>query len=300
MEVERLIAAAYAPTTKAAYDQGIEQFTNFRIRCGLKQLWPAPSSHMIHFVASLSLQGKAHSTVRTYLAGVSNKHKMNNWNDPTQHFVVKKLLEGLARSSKQCDTRAPITFQRLQQLVSALPSVCSNVYEQHLFTAAFTMAFFGFLRVSELVGQGRDMASGRTGLRRTEIVINDDLFITLSGSKTDQRGKGTQLVLKRVVNTPAVCPVLAMQKYLQVRPSGSNVLFIHFGGGPLTRYQFQAVLKRAAAVCGWNTAAFSSHSFRIGAATTAAMNGVAQENIKQMGRWQSQAVQRYVRLDIAR
>lgn len=40
---------------------------------------------------------------------------------------------------------------------------------------------------------------------------------------------------------------------------------------------------------------YSGHSFRIGAATTAAAVGVEDSMIKMMGRWQSSAYQTYIR-----
>ena len=40
---------------------------------------------------------------------------------------------------------------------------------------------------------------------------------------------------------------------------------------------------------------FSSHSFRIGAATVAARNGVPDHLIQSMGRWSSNAYQLYIR-----
>ena len=40
---------------------------------------------------------------------------------------------------------------------------------------------------------------------------------------------------------------------------------------------------------------FSSHSFRIGAATVAARNGVPDHLIQSMGRWSSNACQLYIR-----
>ena len=47
---------------------------------------------------------------------------------------------------------------------------------------------------------------------------------------------------------------------------------------------------------GLNSAHYSSHSFRIGAATTAAALGVEDSLIKTLGRWQSSAYLLHVRV----
>jgi len=41
---------------------------------------------------------------------------------------------------------------------------------------------------------------------------------------------------------------------------------------------------------------FSSHSFRIGAATSLAMEGVPESRIMQLGRWKSNAYKGYIRI----
>jgi hypothetical protein len=47
---------------------------------------------------------------------------------------------------------------------------------------------------------------------------------------------------------------------------------------------------------GWvGTAHYSGHSFRVGAATTAARAGLCQATIKMLGRWESSAYKRFIR-----
>lgn len=271
-------------------------FNEFRATHGLPRVWPSPPQHILHFAASLSLSGKSHSTARTYLAGLSAKHKLNGWDDPTDNFLLKKLFQGLAKTDCRKDNRLPVTFQKLRQLIAALPAVCSSSYEVKLFTSVYTLAFFGFFRVSELVGQHQASKRGREGLTLSSLELGDKLCVTLAGSKTDQQNRGAEIQISRVTGFADVCPVLALSGYLHVRGARPGPLFTHFSGKPLTRYQFQAVLKKAAAVLSWDTRNYSSHSFRIGAATTAALNGLPLDEIMAKGRWKSAAVNRYVRL----
>ena len=66
-------------------------------------------------------------------------------------------------------------------------------------------------------------------------------------------------------------------------------LFCHFDGRPLSRYQFTGVLKKTLHHFDIDYSKFKSHSFRIGAATTAAAMGCSVEDIKTTGRWRSNA-----------
>ena len=46
---------------------------------------------------------------------------------------------------------------------------------------------------------------------------------------------------------------------------------------------------------GENPESFSSHSFRIGAATSWAQQGVSDIQMRQLGRWKSNALNKYIR-----
>ena len=64
----------------------------------------------------------------------------------------------------------------------------------------------------------------------------------------------------------------------------------------LTRENFVAVVRRALEAAGLEASEFNGHSFRIGAATTAASRGMEDSMIKTLGCWESDAYQRYVRI----
>lgn len=92
----------------------------------------------------------------------------------------------------------------------------------------------------------------------------------------------------------ALCPVEAVKGFMGIRQRGGPLL-VHFDGVPLSRYQFVAVFRKCLRALGLNEKEFSSHSFRIGAATEAARNGMDAEAVKRIGRWESRRFQIYVR-----
>jgi hypothetical protein len=88
------------------------------------------------------------------------------------------------------------------------------------------------------------------------------------------------------------CPVQALIEYLGVRLSAQGALFLFESGAPLTRALLVARLQQALQRPGLNPSDFNGHSFRIGAATTAA-NGLENSLIQILGQWKSVA---YIKL----
>ena len=87
--------------------------------------------------------------------------------------------------------------------------------------------------------------------------------------------------------------------YLVARKDGPGPLFRFEDGRPLTRLRLVLEVRRALDEAGASSAGISGHSFRIGAATTAAEQGIEDSTIKDLGRWRSNAYQRYIRRDRA-
>ncbi|XP_053396909.1 uncharacterized protein LOC128556304 [Mercenaria mercenaria] len=246
------------------------------------------------FIASLSLHGLSASTARIYVASIGFQCKILGYEDVTKQFVISKMLEGIKRSKTRSDCRLPITPSLLSNILLKLPAVCTNVYETILFSAAYSLAFFGFLRVGELTASKRQNLSSTLCVNDINLIQESKtLIVSLRFSKTDQEGKGERLQIS--AQGGHICPVKNVKEFLSMRPKMQGPFFVHFDGSPLTRYQFSAVLSKALAVQSLSHMCFKSHSFRIGAATTAASLGMTDKEIKLAGRWSSDAYKGYVR-----
>ena len=91
-------------------------------------------------------------------------------------------------------------------------------------------------------------------------------------------------------------PVAALLSYLQCSGAAPGPLFMFTSGRLLTRKRFVELVRAALALTDVDQRKYCGHSFRIGAATTAAARGVEGSVIKTLGRWESAAYCRYVRL----
>ncbi len=115
----------------------------------------------------------------------------------------------------------------------------------------------------------------------------------LKASKTDLFKKVVDVIVSKVASQ--LCPVKAVLGYLVVRGSGQGPLFQFKDKKSLTRVHFMSRVRETLQRVGVDCEAYSGHSFRSGAATTAAKAGVEDSIIKMLGRWKSNAYQVYIK-----
>lgn len=291
-----MLENSFAKNTLQSYTTGLNSFDQFRSNYELPKSWPPTIEQVSTYVSWLSLQGLSHNTARLYVNAIGFQCKMKDVKDITRHFIIQKVLEGLKRSMSVRQSRLPITGNILLAILKVLPSVCSNLYESYLFSAAYCLAFAAFLRISELAVSNKRYVSSVLSLADTTFCKGESVTICIRYSKTDQYGQGS--FLKVLKSSSIICAVANLERYLERRPPVSGPLFCHLGGDPLTRYQFSSVLKKCLAILNLDYyGKFTSHSFRIGSASHAAMLGYSDEAIKQAGRWRSEAYRLYIKPD---
>jgi integrase len=275
--------------TWKVYKTAVDSFQNFRQLYDISQSWPAPLNDILFYIAYLSHTNHSPSTVVTYISGLSHFHKLHNFPDNTQVFVVKKLIEGLKRKRpSQPDVRVPISLDLLKRLITSLRSICTSTYEAALFSSAFSLAFFALLRIGEIASDtnnrpGTHVICFLDFMFKVSDCGHEELHLTLKSSKTDQRLKSVTLIIRRQVDK-LICPIESLKRYLSIRsnfPDGN--LFIHFDGSNLTRYQFSYILQKSLNFCE-EKGLYKPHSFRIGGATEAKRLGFDDHTIMQCHR----------------
>lgn len=256
---------------------------------------PASDPALAHFVAYLAdVIRVAPSTIKVYLSAVRSLHIDQGWSDPLDTTpMTQRVLAGVKRVHGMHSRlhRLPITGRVLQQLVASFRSASwLSATDRLMLTAAATLAFHAFLRCSELT----------TGLTRRSMTVHNQpqphLEFVLPASKTDPFRRGATIAIGRCAGP--CCAVAAVSAYLQATAGRSpdGPLFQFTSGMQLSRLTFTQSLQHALADAAVPQAsAYKGHSFRIGAATTAAQAGVPAWLIKTMGRWSSDAYMVYIR-----
>ncbi|XP_070601697.1 uncharacterized protein [Erythrolamprus reginae] len=295
-DVSKAMDLSIAPSTRRAYQRAGREFWAFRHDRRYDQLWPAPVEHLLEFCALYRRRGLSARTIRGKLAGLAFVAKSRGFADTTGDFRIRKTLEGWIREKGPArgDSRRPLKLTHLMGLYELWGRLCRSAYEASLYHAAAVTLFFGAFRVSEVLAASRADSSGQAFTTRDIKLGRSSVSLRLRRSKTDQRGRGVTVQLSRAANR-RVCPVAALVAYWAHRGVEPGFLFCHASGEPLTRYQFWAVTSKALARLGLDPRCYGTHSFRIGAASLAAVEGFSRLDIKTVGRWRSGAFRTYIR-----
>lgn len=293
------MSLALASSTQATYSSGVKRFLNFCMEHGVQPL-PADKLTLVYFAVALS-RSLTTPTIKVYLSAVGSLHRRQGFKDPTQHNPqLKMILRGMQRANldKTSRPRQPITRDTLHKLLYQVRhSHKLHKQDKHMLTAAFLLAFFGFLRVSEFTIPSWSRFDPRSHPTKGSISHKQEYYtFTIKASKTDQLHQGQKIYILR--SHERFCPYSAMRKYLSHFPHSSSLraqpLFTFRDGSPLTRHSCLKHLRRFLHKAGYRPRDFNTHSFRIGAATSAAHSGMPAHQIKLLGRWKSKAYRRYI------
>ncbi|XP_066275785.1 integrase/recombinase xerD homolog [Branchiostoma lanceolatum] len=173
-------------------------------------------------------------------------------------------------------------------------------YDRLVMQAAFLVAFFGFLRVGEFTCDSWKQFKQDLHLQWQDITFVPNVYqpnyvqILIKGSKTDPGRKGVPIVLGQTYT--ALCPVKAMRELFLSRWHKQGPLFRFRSGAFLTRVKLTKIMREALNMLGINASQYVSHSFRKGAATTAAEKGLPSWLIQILGRWSSECYKLYISL----
>ncbi|GAU90697.1 hypothetical protein RvY_03077 [Ramazzottius varieornatus] len=103
------------------------------------------------FVSWLDSEGLSGKTATVYVAGVRSEQLEHGFEDPGRNdHYLSMTLKGLTNQTRP-DTykRKPLTIEHLRQLKADLFGSLIPRHDQLMLWSAFTMAFYGMLRVSE-------------------------------------------------------------------------------------------------------------------------------------------------------
>lgn len=291
--VEKLFKAALAPATKRMYRRTLDDAAAFfgapSIECIAT---PFQALDIVRYVAHMYNVGLSFPSILSRLSAISWWIKMRSWPLVTQTYMVSQALRGVKSLSKRpIKHKFPITPDVLRQLCIVIPSLQFPEAVAIRLKAMFLIAFHGFLRVGELCGSHHALLLSSVRIQSTCIVISFQSY-KFSGGRCPH-------VFIPMSNSD-ICPVRSLQAYLNLRGNHCGFLFEESAGVPCSMSQFRSDLARVVKGAGLNNLGITPHSFRVGAATSAAALGIPADTIQRMGRWSSKAFLRYIKFQINR
>ena len=165
-----------------------------------------------------------------------------------------------------------------------------------MLSAMCSLAFFAFLRIGEITINSSDH-SNLIMLPQLEQLVSSHgqvtaLQLTISEYKHSATGRPFVIYIHK---EQSCCPVKTILDFISARGTVHGPLFCWPDWAPIKRHFFVEQLSRPLRFCNLDPAFYKSHSFRIGAATWAAAKGFTDTQIRQLGRWKSNAFVNYIR-----
>ena len=293
------LGQALADSTKKSYKSAKRRYHSF---CTVHNINPLPVCEQSLPLCSLTNEGLAHTSIKCYMSAVRHLHIEEGWGDPKLNCMPKlelvmrgiKRVQGRKQKPSPCQPITPELLRKLREMWLR-PSVGGDGI---MLWAAATLCFFGFLRSGEITIPSDSEFDDTAHLTFRDVAIDrlqapSMLSVRIKASKTDPFRVGVDVVVGKVDGRCAQSQ-LYWDTYWPEEP-GQVPLFRFEDGKPLTRIRLVEKVQRALQVAGVLSKPYSGHSFRIGAATTAARVGVEDSTIKMLGRWRSNAYQLYIR-----
>lgn len=162
-----------------------------------------------------------------------------------------------------------------------------------------SLAFYALLRVNEMTTRSGSHATPPLHLHQLSELVDAQntvvaLKVTFFYLKHKYNQNSFSITIHRQNN---ICPVQIILNFLRARGNTPGPLFSSNSGQAISREQFCQFLNLALIHCNLDSSRYKGHSFRIGAASHAATQGLSDSQIRILGRWKSNAFLKYIRVN---
>lgn len=238
---------------------------------------PADGTALALYVVSLIQQQRSVSAVNSAIYGIDWVHKKNGFELPSDHSVVKQVIDAARRLLAKPTTRKnPLTVAQVTRTVTRSEKGSLGDLQA---AAMIALGFYGFLRWDDL-----------SRITPEHLLFTPThLVVYLEKRKTDQFREGSQVVISRADKEP--CPVAVVEKFLkkgghdcgktiwrriQNTQNGQKLR-----SAPMTYSRARELFKKA------DAKKYGLHSLRSGGATTAAALGISDRLLPRQGGWRT-------------
>lgn len=217
-QTREALAEEIPANTKSAYDGDWAKFQSWCDTVGFKAL-PADEDTITGYMTHLAFgERRKPATILRRLFGITHRHRKDKHPSPITDGVRAHLRQ--IRRNDQVDAKRkeapPLMISDLERLVSTMNDCPSALREVALRDKAILLLGWNCaFRRSEIVGlEVHDLIS-----------IRGNRSVVVRKSKTDQEGQGSVLPLNPAKKRPELCPLRALDAWLEFRGKGNGALF---------------------------------------------------------------------------
>ena len=271
-----------APGTVTTYVNAYRAWKRWASSRGVCPL-PASDVGLALYVVSLIQQEKSVSSVNSAIYGIDWVHKENGQSHPSEHSVVRQVVEAARRIlAKPKSRKEPLTVAQVQNILRRLEG---GTLADLQVAAMVALGFYGFLRWDDL-----------SRITPSSLVFSPThVSIFLEKRKNDQFRAGSHILIAR--SDEATCPVKIVEKFLEkgdhdvMLPIWRRIQSTKNGKklrAELMSYSranelFKNELKKE----GLDSKKYGLHSLRSGGASTAAALGIPDRLLQRQGGWRT-------------
>ena len=280
-----------ANNTLRAYKSDFHDFSLFCVKNSFKPL-PTEPRIVSLYLTYLSAKNIKISTLKRRLVSIGVVHKLKGHYLDTKHPSIIENIMGIKRRKGTIQkAKKPLLINNLKKLINVIDNQKKNEIKILRDRSIILIGFAGGFRRNEIVSLDCDDLE----------FVSEGLKIRLKRSKTDQYGEGTMKGIPYFDNLQ-YCPVISIQKWIEVSKINSGPLFRRFIKGSnlsenrLSDQTVAILIKDYLELAGIDSTNYSGHSLRSGFATTAAEAGVEERSIMAMtGHKSTEMVRRYIK-----
>ena len=285
------LKSSKANNTIRAYKSDFKDFSLFCVQNGFKTL-PSEPKIISLYLTHLSTKNAKMSTLKRRLVSIGVIHKLKGHYLDTKHPAIIENIMGIKRRKGIVQKgKKPILISSLKLIINAIDQQTKDEIKKLRDKSIILTGFSGGFRRNEIVSLNYDDLD----------FVQEGLKISLRRSKTDQFGEGSVKALP-YFNNSQYCPVISLQKWLEISKISSGSLFRRFTKGSnltenrLTDQTVALLIKEYLKLAGIDSKNYSGHSLRSGFATTAAESGAEERSIMAMtGHKSTEMVRRYIK-----
>ena len=314
--LEELKHGAHQGSTKANYYGIWKKFNEFLIKLDkMPKTWEDRLS--LYCAYLITVKKRKSSTVKSYISGIKYILRSDGYEWDEGKMLLNTITKSCKLKNDKLKVRLPIQKGLLELILFRIQRKFeTQPYLEAMYVTAFLLQYYGLLRIGEIANSPHSLKAVNVHEAEKEQIPR--LLLVLYTSKTHGRDKPPQKIKifgnksieilnedhtthsysMRKQELGKFCPVQWTKRFIHLRGPVKNndENFFHFrDSSPVSASVFRNMLRETIASFDLDPSIYDTHSFRIGRATDLFKSGVSVDDIKQLGRWKSNAVYKYLK-----